>query len=82
MSNSPEVTKLLLENGADPNLQNREGNTALHFSIARNDFETSEILIQWGAKKHQRNLSNRGRVLKNSKNLNLSRKFLIVLLQL
>jgi len=70
-SKSLEVTKLLLENGADPNLQNREGNSALHFSIARDDFETSKILIQWGARKDQRNLSDRDRVLKMSiKNLN------------
>ena len=63
-SKSPAVTKLLLENGADPNLQNREGNTALHFSIARDDFETSKILIKWGARKDQKNLSNQGRVVK------------------
>ena len=28
LSKSPEITKILLESGADPNLQNREGSTA------------------------------------------------------
>ena len=43
ISNSPEVTKILLESGADPNLQNREGNTARVAQIPQIYYKKSSI---------------------------------------
>ncbi|MDX1614897.1 MAG: ankyrin repeat domain-containing protein [Candidatus Promineifilaceae bacterium] len=44
-----EVTTLLLEAGADPNLQNDIGNTALHQAAKWARTETIPILVEHGA---------------------------------
>ena len=43
ISRCPEITKILLESGADPNLQNREGNTARVAQIPQIYYKKSSI---------------------------------------
>ena len=45
----PEAVKLLLESGANPNLQSREGTTALHKACASGDLKTVDTLLAAGA---------------------------------
>ena len=40
------MTKLLLDNGADPNLKNEKGETALHFASATGAFESMKALLE------------------------------------
>ena len=44
LDNKP-LTKLLLDNNADPNLQDIYGNTPIHYSIIEENYEIIEILI-------------------------------------
>ena len=44
----------------DPNLQNRMGNTALHFAVASNDFDLCQTLLLWGAQKKIKNQCGQG----------------------
>ena len=44
------ISKILLEKGIDPNIQNYEGNSALHFSLSRKNFEMADLLKIYGAK--------------------------------
>ncbi|RZC32917.1 Ankyrin repeat domain containing protein, partial [Asbolus verrucosus] len=45
-----ELTKLLLENGADPNLKNNEGYAILHIIASRGDnLKMFKLLVQHGA---------------------------------
>jgi hypothetical protein len=43
--NSPEKFKILLENGANPNLQDTNGNTALHHAVFNSDTNSVAILL-------------------------------------
>ena len=68
---SSRIAELLLQHGAgslnrqvylsnhkifsDPNLQNRMGNTALHFAVALNKLELCQTLLDWGAQKRIKN---------------------------
>jgi len=45
-----ELAKLLLDNGAGPNVQNYEGKTALHFAAQRMSREVAAVLVANGAK--------------------------------
>jgi ankyrin repeat protein len=45
----PYVSKLLLEKGANPNIQNYEGNSALHFALSRKNFGMADLLKFHGA---------------------------------
>merc|ERR1712100_958209 len=47
--------KLLLENGADPNLQNSRGDTALHFAMRANNQDVIELLLKFQADPEIRN---------------------------
>ena len=49
LSKRPEISKILLESGADPNMQNRDGNSALHYAIAEGNIELCQLLIGAGA---------------------------------
>jgi len=40
---------ILLDNGADPNVQNNAGETPLHKAVAKNSLHSIESLIQNGA---------------------------------
>lgn len=51
----PQMAKLLLKLGADPNLQNRMGNTALHLAVARSNYPMVEVLVSRGASKRIKN---------------------------
>ena len=44
------VSKLLLEKGANPNIQNHDGNSALHFALSRKNFGMADLLKFHGAK--------------------------------
>ena len=44
------VSKLLLDKGANPNIQNYEGNSALHFALSRKNFGMADLLKFHGAK--------------------------------
>ena len=44
-----QITTLLLEAGADPNLQNNIGNTALHLAAKWDRMDSIPILVEHGA---------------------------------
>jgi ankyrin repeat protein len=44
-----EMVKLLIENGFDPNTQDKNGNTALHYAMSANKKKLQETLITLGA---------------------------------
>jgi DNA polymerase III epsilon subunit-like protein len=56
----PHIAKLLLKQGADPNLQNRMGNTALHFAVAQSNYQLVQVLITRGASKRIKNHYSQG----------------------
>jgi uncharacterized protein len=45
----PEIVKLLLENGADPNARQQGGFTPLHSAAQNGDLESLELLLEHGA---------------------------------
>ena len=49
MTQRPELVTLLLEFGADPNLQNNVGNSALHQAARWNRIDEIQILVEFGA---------------------------------
>ena len=55
---SSELVHLLLVNGADPNLKNNQGETALLIAAARGRFDLVQMLVRYGAK--ARKLDQRG----------------------
>ncbi|AAV50367.1 ankyrin containing protein [Acanthamoeba polyphaga mimivirus] len=44
-----ESVQFLLEKGANPNIQDNSGNTALHYAVKRHEFEMVEILLRYNA---------------------------------
>jgi hypothetical protein len=44
------ITKMLLENGINVNIQNNKGNSALHYALSGKNFELADILKKYGAK--------------------------------
>ncbi len=44
-----KILKILLESGANPNLQNDSGRSALHYTSATNLFRASKILLEYNA---------------------------------
>jgi len=54
-----EVMKLLIAYGADLDLQNSEGSTALHIAAIDNNGEAAEILIDAGADPHIKDVNGR-----------------------
>ena len=44
------ITKSLLEKGVDVNIQNNEGNSALHFALSGKNFVVADLLKKYGAK--------------------------------
>ena len=44
------ITKMLLENGINVNIQNKQGNSALHYALSGKNFEMADILKKYGAK--------------------------------
>jgi cytohesin len=44
------LTQLLLEHGADPNIQQQDGDTPLHVAAFRGDVEATQLLLSYGAK--------------------------------
>lgn len=55
----PEVIEALLEKGADPNIQDSEGNSAIHHASGNNHGDVLEILLK--SKKSLINLENNER---------------------
>lgn len=47
--NDPELTRLLLQNGANPNSVNWQGRTALHIAVLCDNHETAMLLVRYGA---------------------------------
>ncbi|HEY5686906.1 MAG TPA: ankyrin repeat domain-containing protein [Yeosuana sp.] len=47
--NDFEITKMLLDLGANTNLSDTKGNTALHFATLLNNKEITKLLIDYGA---------------------------------
>ena len=48
-SNKIEEVKLLLENGADPDIQDDMGDTALTWAAVNGNIEIAELLLKYGA---------------------------------
>ncbi len=44
--NSPKIVKILLENGANPNMKDKNGYTPLHRAIIRYSYEIVELLLK------------------------------------
>ena len=44
------ITKTLLERGVDVNIQNNEGNSALHYALSGKNFVVADLLKKFGAK--------------------------------
>ena len=38
-----------MEKGVNVNLQNKQGNTALHYALSRKNFEMADLLKKYGA---------------------------------
>ena len=49
------ITKFLCEEGAEVNLQNHNGNTALHYAIGRQFYALADILTRHGAREDIKN---------------------------
>lgn len=49
LAGSPELVNLFLDRGADPDLQSKDGQTALVVAVGRNDVEVSRRLVEGGA---------------------------------
>ena len=49
LQNNRDIVELLLEKGADVNLQNNSGDTPLHFAIAGENVELCNLLLNAGA---------------------------------
>ncbi len=47
-SGKVELLRWLFANGADPNTQDREGYTALHFCGSEQQYESAKILLEYG----------------------------------
>ena len=47
--NGPQVVRLLIEAGADPNARNAGGETPLHWAASSDDADVAEALIEGGA---------------------------------
>ena len=52
------ISKILLEKGVDVNIQNLEGNSALHYALSRKNFEIADLLKKFGA--HEDLMNKRG----------------------
>ena len=48
--NHSDTVKVLLKNGANPNISNELGGTALKWAVARQHHNTAELLKNGGAK--------------------------------
>ena len=46
---NPEAVQFLLDRGADPNLQNKKGQTPLHYAAYNNNPKIAKYLIDHGA---------------------------------
>ena len=51
-----QITKFLCEEQADVNIQNADGNTALHYAIGKQFFSIADLLNMYGAKEDLLNL--------------------------
>ena len=51
-----QITKFLCEENADVNIQNNDGNTALHYAIGKHFYSIADILTMHGAKEDLLNL--------------------------
>ena len=50
--NNIEISKYLLDSGADPNIENEYGNTALHYAFSNNYYKAADLLSNYGAKEN------------------------------
>jgi uncharacterized protein len=49
LASAPELVSLFLDHGADPDLQSKDGQTALVVAVGRNDLEITRRLLEAGA---------------------------------
>lgn len=58
-NNKVEIMRLLLEHGADPNVEDAEGIGLLNYGVYHNDTETVELLLEYGARINEKKLYGR-----------------------
>ena len=50
------ITKFLCERGSEINIQNKSGNTALHYAIGKHFYSIADILTRYGAREDIKNI--------------------------
>ena len=58
-NNRKRIAKMALRYGVDPNAQNHQGNTALHYCLEYGYTDLGEYLLAKGARDHLRNANGR-----------------------
>jgi len=70
-----QTVKVLLENGADPNIQTSDGFTALHYASQYGEIASAELFLQYKANTNSRNKWGTSPLLLSAKNGHKSTSF-------
>lgn len=81
---SAKYTKIMLDNGADPNYVNENGNSLLMIAVMNNNPEIVKLLLEYGATGLQKNISGQSpldlaiyKIYKSDNNMNEVIKLLV-----